>query len=223
MTDPIYDIVPAEIRAFVSSPPLLATENRAAYGELFRSMAMLLEPKNLVDWLRLRDLVDSAWQTLRMRHLKTGLLDIHGRRAVHMVLMRIQSALPAGQKYDCERLAAGYSVDPNVKAKVNTLLSKHGLNESCIAAQAFMLSARLVESADRLESNSINRRERMLREVGWAKKSDARPMAQFAVVERAETVDDCPPGVSKILWEALMPSGEIDDDHPLVRGSRRDQ
>jgi hypothetical protein len=60
--------------AFFGPPPLLAGEDAALYDELVGGMCAAVKPVDIIDELFVADVVYLAWEILRWRRLKVGLL-----------------------------------------------------------------------------------------------------------------------------------------------------
>jgi hypothetical protein len=164
-THPAQDVIPRHIRAFLPKPPLLVTENPQHYGALFRAMVDLRKPVNVADWLGLVDLTNDSWELMRMTAIKTAVLGLYTQRAVHALLLKFRGTDDIGTSNGSAKVAAAYMTDPKVKQDVHELLAKRGLDESCIVAQTFMLTAPLFETASGIENNLRKRRDQLLDRV----------------------------------------------------------
>jgi len=51
---------PAEIAEIFGNPPVLSTENRQAYDELMTQLVLEWKPRNITEWMFVRDIVMSA-------------------------------------------------------------------------------------------------------------------------------------------------------------------
>ena len=54
--------------------PLIEGEDGAAYDELVARFSAAIKPKDFLEEMWMRDVVDLTWETLRMRRLKAALL-----------------------------------------------------------------------------------------------------------------------------------------------------
>lgn len=82
--------VPAEITTLMGPPPLLRSDVPEVYEALTAQCAVALAPRDMVEWLMLRDFVDLSCEILRLQR--------YGRRARtrrrHAVLARARDRLP---------------------------------------------------------------------------------------------------------------------------------
>src|SRR5215468_12232143 len=60
------------VAAAAGAPPVIAGESRAAYDELLARMTRSLAPADVLEHMFLRDVVDLAWEVLRLRRLKAN-------------------------------------------------------------------------------------------------------------------------------------------------------
>jgi hypothetical protein len=72
-------VVPAHRAALphgdlLGAPPLVGGEDAAAYDELLARVAGAVAPADVLEEMWVRDVVDLAWETLRLRRLKALLL-----------------------------------------------------------------------------------------------------------------------------------------------------
>jgi hypothetical protein len=57
-------------------PPLLRTEDPQHYFLLLRTIAQQTAPKNAIEWLWVKDVVDLTWEIRRLRKFRTALIEI---------------------------------------------------------------------------------------------------------------------------------------------------
>jgi hypothetical protein len=78
------------VAAAAGAPPVIAGESRAAYDELLARMTRTLAPADVLEHMFLRDVVDLAWEVLRLRlrlrRLKANLMACAAHRGVATLL-----------------------------------------------------------------------------------------------------------------------------------------
>jgi hypothetical protein len=115
------------------APPVIAGESRAAYDELLARMTRTLAPSDVLEHMFLRDVVDLAWEVLRLRRLKANLMACAAHRGVATLLRPLIEE-------DDERalLARGWVArrDGAVE-KVESLLAAAGFGPDHVAAATF--------------------------------------------------------------------------------------
>ena len=62
--------VPPDIQALFGDPPLLSTEDPNLYWDMFDRFAEFVDPKNIIEWLWLKDIVDLCWEIARLRRYR---------------------------------------------------------------------------------------------------------------------------------------------------------
>jgi hypothetical protein len=62
------------VQAMFGPPPLVTGEDPAAYQEFFDRISGAVKPKDFLEEIWVRDVVDLTWDCLRMRRLKASLL-----------------------------------------------------------------------------------------------------------------------------------------------------
>ena len=70
---PRASVAPTSLALF-GPPPLLEGENAAAYDELLARVSGAMNPTDIFEEIWVRDVVDLAWETFRLRRLKSSLL-----------------------------------------------------------------------------------------------------------------------------------------------------
>jgi hypothetical protein len=68
--------------------PLLKSESRQQYSGLLAQLASVLKPKDVIEWLLLKDIADYSWETLRIRALRAPLIDAERKRTMSSTLRR---------------------------------------------------------------------------------------------------------------------------------------
>src|SRR5262245_11722315 len=56
--------------------PTLQTESHELYWDFLEEVAQCIKPKDIIEWLWLKDVVDLSWEILRLRKLKISLIEI---------------------------------------------------------------------------------------------------------------------------------------------------
>jgi len=67
--------VPTDIEALFGDPPLLSTEDPNLYWDMFDRFAEFVDPKNIIEWLWLKDIVDLCWEIARLRRYRALLIE----------------------------------------------------------------------------------------------------------------------------------------------------
>jgi len=62
--------VPPDIEALFGDPPLVSTEDPNLYWDMLDRFAEFVEPKNIIEWLWVKDIVDLCWEIARLRRYR---------------------------------------------------------------------------------------------------------------------------------------------------------
>jgi hypothetical protein len=68
--------IPAEILSIFGDPPLLSTEDPKAYFDWLARVAQAVKPKNIIEWMWVKDLVDLSFEVRRLRSLKSQIVEL---------------------------------------------------------------------------------------------------------------------------------------------------
>jgi hypothetical protein len=143
------------------SPPLIAGEDVVAYGDFLARVSAVVKPKDFLEEIFTRDVVDLTWETQRMRRLKAALLT----SALSIALQaHLADALCEGARVDTllKRRAAQ---DRTAINEVDKLLASKGMSIEGVAAQALSANIDTIERIDRMVMNAEGRRNAALREL----------------------------------------------------------
>jgi hypothetical protein len=70
-------------------PPLIEGEDAAAYNQLYARVSAAVKPKDVLEEIWVRDVVDLTWETLRMRRFKAKLLASATSAGLETILHRV--------------------------------------------------------------------------------------------------------------------------------------
>jgi hypothetical protein len=164
-------------------PPLTSLDDPAAYARLEAALTAEVQPKGVLEQLRLRDVANLVWEAQRLRRARAVALALARRDAI--VRLLYLGRRPGPRFVDEERTAADYlDSDAAAAAVLGDALQRLGLDESAIDATALQIALDPVERLDRLIFQAEQRRDAVLRDLQRAQ--DARAQA---LAEAAEAID----------------------------------
>ena len=67
--------IPADIQALFGDPPLLSTEDPARYRDMLDRFAESIAPRNIIEWLWVKDVADLSWEIPRLRRYRTLMIE----------------------------------------------------------------------------------------------------------------------------------------------------
>jgi hypothetical protein len=114
--------------------PEIPGENPASYDELLTRMSETLKPGDLLEEVWVRDIVDLAWEALRLRRLKAKLLAARAREGLVEVLFDLGAANVS------ETSRAWAARDTAAIEYINATLSGAGLSMDSVMARTLSIA-----------------------------------------------------------------------------------
>jgi hypothetical protein len=149
----------------IAPAPVLPGENQSLYDQMARRIEKEAKPKDSIEELLIRDLIDLAWEVLRLRRLKVGILRASMAIGVKMVLDELGHSplleFDRNQKLG-QRWAAG---DESVRTEVSAALKSAGLTIDDVTAKTAEEKIDTLERLDRMLASAEARRNNALREI----------------------------------------------------------
>ena len=141
------------------APPLLDGEDAGAYDALYGQIRTAVAPRDVLEEIWARDVVDNLWEALRLRRLKVSSMRASAHEGVTRLLGPRTTILERGL---VGRWAARERAAIN---KVDGLLKQAGLDQEAIATQTLDLKLDTIERIERMIMQTEGRRNMMLREI----------------------------------------------------------
>jgi hypothetical protein len=164
---------------------LLVTESTVEFDKLRDELLQDIQPQNAIERRYAEDVAYLTWEVRRYRAAKAGIINAALLEALRGILNQV---VPQTRRLMVGNLARGWFDDKKAKAEVMTLLQTYGLDESAIAAEAFRLRAKDIESCNRMEAFAEARREKALRFIGkvWKKLAARLRQSSDRMLEKPE-------------------------------------
>jgi hypothetical protein len=184
--------------AGIAPAPLLPGEQEAEYATHAARIVAVAKPKDAIEDLLTRDVIDLTWEILRLRRMKGGLV----RAAIGSGIERVMRSLgysPLPARQIATSWAAG---EKSAKNEVAATLKKAQLTMEDVMAETLEGKIDSFERFDRLLASSEARRNNALREIerhraalGAAMRQaiDEVQDAEFRDVETGEVGGAAPP------------------------------
>ena len=159
-TRPADKLVGASLDDFLGPAPLLEGEDQAGYAGLLEEVRRQVAPKDVIEQIYIRDVVDLTWELMRSRRIKVAILHKGQVRAVHQLASSENlPGLDADARWSV-RAAVAKSFSDGVD-----VLANYGVTLQDINAYAFVAER---ETLLRLDQNMMQveaRRNFALREI----------------------------------------------------------
>jgi hypothetical protein len=157
-------IVPSGEPDFFGPPPLIQGENPADYQALLKRVSVAVRPRDFLDEIWVRDIVDLYWEMLRLRRLKAGLLNASMGDGLRAVLGSLRSI--GSSSLTTQTLVQGWiNGSPDSRKKVEQSLAAAGFSMEVVAAAALSKNLDEFERVDRMIASAEARRNNALREI----------------------------------------------------------
>ncbi len=167
--------IPEDILSLFGDPPVLSTENRKIYSDLLCRVAQAVKPKNMIEWMLIKDIVDLSWEIQRLRRYKSQLIERARRSSLDAIEIDEETAkLPPDQQPKPFPMLLPELFPPRPPSKVYKQHQKrkktelHGERGSAIAFLA------VIENYERIDSLLISaelRRSAVLRDIQFYRES----------------------------------------------------
>src|SRR5712671_383558 len=146
--------------ALLGPRPLIDGEDATNYDVILERFSADVAPADFVEEIWVRNIVDLVWDSVRLRRLKSQLLQAAAHQGLERLLASIIDWMRAGQL--ARKWALG---DEEAMGEVERLLGRAGLTFDAVMAQT--LAARIddVERIDRMVIIAEARRDAVLREI----------------------------------------------------------
>jgi len=149
--------------AGIAPAPLLPGEQEADYANLIARIVAVAQPRDAIEEILTRDFIDLAWEILRLRRLKAGLL----RSSIGSGISTVMQGLGYVDDVDDaaiigKRWARG---DESTKNEVTDVLQKAQLTIEDVMAETLASKIDTFERIDRMLASAEARRNNALREI----------------------------------------------------------
>jgi len=139
---------------------LIDGEDPAAYDELLAQVSACVKPADILEDIWVREVVDLAWEAIRLRRLKANLMRVTSFKAVTEIL---NSLIGYGQAAKLGK--AWLAHKPSAIEKVDKLFASAGLSMDDVMAQTLSMNLDGIERISRMLTTLEARRNAVLREV----------------------------------------------------------
>jgi hypothetical protein len=100
--------MPEHIRELLGPAPLLRWESPERYERVLASMAQAVDPKDWIEWVWTKDLVDLGWEAARARRAQAAAVGLAYKKALaHLMGGHRDSLIGAEHRVRIARLSSG--------------------------------------------------------------------------------------------------------------------
>ena|SRR5208283_3815161 len=146
----------------LARPPLLPGENEAHFTALASQLVAAAKPKDTIEEILVRDVIDLTWEIQRLRRAKAGLLTVSMGDGLEQVL----AAIGHGGHLDRKTLSRNWMTgQKQAQQTVRKALFEAGLSLDEVTASTLEIKLDSVERLDRMLASAEARRNNSLREI----------------------------------------------------------
>ena len=148
---------------------IIEGEHPGRYEQLLARVAEEIDPRDIIDWILLNDLVALTWEIQRSRRHRKTVIKMGRAKALEQILDQIR---PPGLLDNNKTLASQYQ---NAETKAIKMFNQSQFSPEDIDAHAITVMAVELERIDLQAERHESRRESLLRQIerrreGWGKR-----------------------------------------------------
>jgi hypothetical protein len=160
--------IPKEARTLFARVPVLSSESKVPYWELVKGLANAIGPRDIIEWIIVKDLVDLTCDKLFYRRVKVGIVDAARMPALISIL---SSILPNPSAQEVRKLAKGWFSTSDARQAIADLFIEHKINNYHIDAEAVRLNSQTLEQIERILAGMESRFSLAYREIDYYRES----------------------------------------------------
>ena len=151
--------------SLIAPAPLLPGEKPADYADVAVRIVKAAKPKDAIEELLVRDVIDLTWEVFRLRRARAGVLVASMSDGVQKVLDGLGHGRDEGYGYT-NRLGQGWRAgDKDARKEVEAALKRAGLTIDAVTAKTVETKIDSFERLDRMLASAEARRNNALREI----------------------------------------------------------
>jgi hypothetical protein len=143
-------------------PPLVAGEDPTRYKESLARVFAAVRPKDVIEEMAVRDIVNLDWEAGRLRRVKAGVLAAGLQASLFAKLIAAPKMTESTARDLAQRFVGG---DTSAVEEVDQLLASIGLTMDAVTAHTMIVRLRDFEAIERLIAGAEARRYAVLREL----------------------------------------------------------
>jgi hypothetical protein len=180
---PDIQVHPRHLGPLFTQRPLILGEDETLYDALLARVTHAVEPRDILEDIWVKDVVDEVWEAQRLRRLKASLLTMAGKPPlVRMLKAAIdpqteKPLTPAGAELAAIGCLQG---DEQSVEEVADMLTDVALDFDSIMAQALSDRIAIISTIDRLITSADARRDKALSHIDRRRETFARRLRRVA-------------------------------------------
>src|SRR6266498_4206663 len=163
--------------------PLLITESADEFDAVRDAFEQEIKPHGIIEQMYVHDISSIVWEILRLRRCKAVIINSAFRSALEHLLPQLLRQANEDEfdvRDEARTLAQAWFTDQEAKKQVSEILSRFGLDESAIEAEAIRRSSSDLELLDKMLTSLESRRDKALGCVAQYRASLAHQLRESA-------------------------------------------
>jgi hypothetical protein len=175
--------LPEHIRELLGPAPLLTWESPERYERVLASMAQAVDPKDWIEWVWTKDLVDLGWEAARARRAQAAAVGLAYQNALaHLMGKPRRNLIGAEHQVRIARLSAG---DQKELRAFRETLDGMGLSPEAAGDTAYLLALDDIQPLGEIIARCEIRRDAVLREMDRRREFKLRMRAALPSLDQA--------------------------------------
>jgi hypothetical protein len=166
---------------------LLPGEKDTDYVSLAKRVVDTTMPRDTIEELLIRDVIDLSWEILRLRRVKGGILKTSMNRGVERVLDAMDYGRDVSFSYSGQLSKMWMAGDKDARKEVEAVLRKAQLSLDDVTAETLECNLESFERLDRMLASAEARRNNALREIDRHRSAFGAAVRQ--AIDEAEDVE----------------------------------
>ena len=152
--------IPPEARPFFGRVPIISSESKLSYWLLVKAFAGSIEPRDVMEWLIVRNLADLTSSLFLYRHVGPHIIDVARMEALASILRSLTPDASAARN-----IAKSWFADSKTKSKIADLFIEHKIDVHHIDSEAVRLHAHELERIERMAASLESRCRQFYRDL----------------------------------------------------------
>jgi hypothetical protein len=178
--------IPEEARPLFGRAPVLSSESKIGYWSLVESIEDAIRPRDVIEWLIVKNMVDLTWNIFFYRGVEAGIIDVARMEALISIL---GSILPNPSSQDVRKLAKDwFNPKSEARSMIADLFIEHQINVRHIDAEAVRLRSEPIEQIERMLASMESRYRQYYKDIYVHRES----LRMSAEIEKNSTPNQLP-------------------------------
>jgi hypothetical protein len=156
-----------EMSFVIGCLPVLNSEDKNMYWELYESIVRALRPEDQHEYLLMKTIADCDWQAMRYERAKSRIIDLKFKEALKNVICQLmeKGTILISAERDADDLSRDWYADEVTKKAIKGHLFDYELDEGAVEAEAIRLAMKELAALEALVQSNERRRSWACRDL----------------------------------------------------------